>query len=237
MPAYQHYSFDLWLTLIRSNPLFKQQRASYFHQHYNSLHKPLEEVERIFRQVDQLGNSINEATGKNIGADELYLMAISLINDGQIALTDIGLPVLFADMEALLFKYMPLLYSDDTAPVLSQLKQTGCTMSILSNTGFIKGSTLCKVLNELGIGRYFDFQLYSDEAGLSKPNKAFFRLMLDEISALRYVPLDQIIHIGDNPRADIEGAQSVGINSLLVNSNDIAIKKLIYDAAQHLFVT
>ncbi|WP_448702414.1 HAD family hydrolase [Mucilaginibacter sp. AW1-3] len=237
MAMYQHYSFDLWLTLIRSNPLFKQRRALHFYHNYNSLQKPLEEVERIFRQVDLLGNSINEATGKNIDADELYLMVISLLNEGQVALTDIDLPALFTDMEALLFEYLPLLYSDDTAQVLSLLKQTGCSISILSNTGFIKGATLRKVLQKLDIARYFDFQLYSDEAGLSKPNKAFFELMLAEISKIRYVPLTQVIHIGDNPKADIWGAEAVGINSLLVNSNNIPVKNLITDAAQHLFTT
>jgi putative hydrolase of the HAD superfamily len=51
MPIYKHYSFDLWLTLIRSNPLFKQQRSRIFHQQYNTLGKPLEEVERIFARL------------------------------------------------------------------------------------------------------------------------------------------------------------------------------------------
>lgn len=237
MIAYTHYSFDLWLTLIKSNPLFKQRRSVYFFNNFNSLQKPLAEVERIFRQVDLMCNSINETTGKNIDADEMYLMVISLINDNQVCLPDIDLPTLFADMEKLLFECLPLLYSDDTAQVLAQLKQAGCTINILSNTGFIKGVTLRKVLHELDIAQYFDFQLYSDEAGLSKPNKAFFQLLLDKISAIRYVSLDQIIHIGDNPKADIWGAESVGINSLLVNSNNISIKNLIPDATQHLFAT
>lgn len=237
MAVYKHYSFDLWLTLIKSNPLFKQRRSLYFYHNYNSLQKPLEEVERIFRQVDLMCNSTNETTGKNIDADEMYLMVIALINDNQVCLPDVDLPGLFAQMEALLFECLPLLYSDDTAGVLRQLKQTGSTMSILSNTGFIKGATLRKVLQALDIAQYFDFQLYSDEAGLSKPNNAFFELMLDEISALRYVPLDEIIHIGDNPKADIWGANAVGINSLLVNSNNTSIKKLIPDATQHLFAT
>jgi len=236
--VYKHYSFDLWLTLIKSNPLFKQRRSVYFHGHFNSRQKPLEEVEHVFRQVDLMCNSINETTGKNIDADEMYLMVISQINDNQTCLPDVDMPALFAQMETLLFECLPLLYSDDTAKVLSHLKrQSDCTMSILSNTGFIKGATLRKVLKVLDIDQYFDFQLYSDEVGLSKPNKAFFQLMLDEISALRYVPLDQIIHIGDNPKADIWGAKSVCIDSLLVNSNNTSIKKLIPDAAQHLFVT
>jgi len=237
MIAYKHYSFDMWLTLIRSNPQFKQQRARYFHHKYNRLQKPLEEIERIFRQVDLLCTSVNEATGKNIDADELYLMVIGLINDGQFSLHDMDIATLFADMDNLLFEYLPILYSDDTAQVLAQLKQPGVTMSILSNTGFIKGNSLRQVIQKLGIAQYFDFQLYSDEAGLYKPNKAFFERMLSEIAAMRDIRLQDIIHIGDNPRTDVYGAGQVGINSMLVNSNNIGINKLVTHATSNVFAT
>ena len=32
---HEHYSFDLWLTLIKSNPLFKPARIEYFFENYN----------------------------------------------------------------------------------------------------------------------------------------------------------------------------------------------------------
>ncbi|MES2277648.1 MAG: HAD family hydrolase [Bacteroidota bacterium] len=236
MTAYKHYSFDLWLTLIKSNPLFKQQRSRIFHQQFNTLGKPLEEVERIFRQVDVMCNSINETTGKNIDAEEMYLMVISQINDNKICLQDIDVQTLYLQMEALIFEYLPVIYCDRTPEVLAYIKQNPAnTISILSNTGFIKGIILRKVLKQLGIDQYFDFQLYSDEAGLSKPNKAFFQLMLNEVSAIKQIELNEIIHIGDNPKADIWGADMAGISSLLVNSNNTSIVKLIPDATQHLF--
>jgi putative hydrolase of the HAD superfamily len=233
---YQHYSFDLWFTLIKSNPLFKQQRSRIFHEQYNTWCKPLEEVERIFRQVDVMVNTINETTGKNIDAEEMYLMVISLINDNKICLQDIDVQALYQQMETLLFEHMPLIYCDRTPEVLAFIKEhPDRTTNLLSNTGFIKGVTLRKVLNYLGIDRYFDFQLYSDEVGLSKPNKAFFQLMLDEVALLKNIEPKQIIHIGDNPKADIWGAEMVGISSLLVNSNNTSIIKLIPDATQHIF--
>ena len=73
MPFYQHYSFDLWLTLIKSNPHFKKERALFFHKHLNTKHKSIEEVEKTFRQVDLMSNATNEKTGQNISANELYL--------------------------------------------------------------------------------------------------------------------------------------------------------------------
>ena len=76
MQYYRHYSFDLWLTLIKSNPAFKTERTRIFFEDYNIAGKSIEEVAAAFRRVDLLGNAINERTGKNIDSDELYLMVI-----------------------------------------------------------------------------------------------------------------------------------------------------------------
>ncbi len=228
---YLHYSFDLWLTLIRSNPAFKEERALHFHRNFNYHKKPLDEVKRVFRQVDLMCNAVNESTGKNIDADEMYLMVISLINDNELNLTGIDVKKLYADMDKLLFNYLPYVYSPVTIEVLQHLKEKGgATFSLLSNTGFIKGATLKQILVALKMDQYFDFQLYSDEVGMSKPNPALFALMLQNIQKVNHptvIGLNDIIHIGDNPKADIEGAEAAGVKSLLINSNNKSILSLI----------
>ncbi|WP_316788058.1 HAD family hydrolase [Pedobacter frigoris] len=230
MPNYKHYSFDLWLTLIKSNPAFKAERAKYFHANFNSAGKSLEEVSVIFRQVDLMVNSINERTGKNIDADEMYLMVISIINNYSTAFQDIDIEGLYNEMEELVFNYMPVVYCSNSLDVLYQLKDSGhCTISLLSNTGFIRGKTLKKVLNHLELDVLLDFQLYSDEVRMSKPNLQFFQLMLDTIDKEKHpeLGLHEIIHVGDNPLADVKGAESIGIKSLLINSNHITISELL----------
>lgn len=233
MNHYKHYSFDLWLTLIRSNPAFKEQRTLYFHKNLNEKRKPVDEVAQIFRKVDLMCNAINERTQKNIDADEMYLIVIRMIHDHDIDLQQLDLTSLYADMEQLVFDYLPHTYSPDTIPVIKQLKsKQNTTLSILSNTGFIKGTTLRKVLKELGLYDFFDFQLYSDEEGLSKPSKQLFERVIDESRKLHKTSLmtNEIIHIGDNPVADIEGAYQVGINSILINTGNGTITDLInYD--------
>lgn len=231
MCGYQHFSFDLWLTLIRSNPLFKEERTKYFHQKFNFQHKTVSEIAAIFREVDLMVNVVNEKTGKNIDADEMYFMVISRINNGMLLLHDINWVLLEAEMEDLLYKHLPFVYSHETIKTLKHICQnTENTASILSNTGFISGKILRKVLNKLNLDSYFDFQLYSDEVGISKPNPDFFKLMLNQIAVIREtdsVNLNQIIHIGDNEIADIKGADSVGIHSLLINANHQTISSLI----------
>lgn len=229
MPFYKHYSFDLWLTLIKSNPAFKTERTKYFHAHYNSKKKTIEEVALVFRQVDLMVNAINEKTGKNIDADEMYLMVISIINDYSTDFLAVDTTTLYLEMEDLLLNNMPLLYNEDSLNVLKELKSSGLsTVNILSNTGFIKGKTLRKVLAHLQLTDLLDFQLYSDEVRLSKPNPEFFQLMLDTIDEDKHpeIGLHEIIHIGDNPIADVKGAKAMGINTLLINSNDLLISHL-----------
>jgi putative hydrolase of the HAD superfamily len=231
MPYYQHYSFDLWLTLIKSNPDYKIERTKIFHRDFNPARKSIDEVAKAFRQVDLMCNAVNECTGKNIDSDEMHLMVISLINDNQLNLNEIDTGKLYADMEALVLNYLPMVYAPVTIEVLDHLKQKdGSTLSLLSNTGFIKGAILKKILVELKMDQYFDFQLYSDEVGMSKPNPALFNLMLQNIKQInkeKDITLNSIIHIGDNPKADIEGANAAGIKSLLINSNNQSILSLI----------
>jgi putative hydrolase of the HAD superfamily len=230
MPYYQHYSFDLWLTLIKSNPEFKIQRTEIFHRDFNPYNKSIDEVAKVFRQVDLMCNAVNENTGKNIDSEEMHLMVISLINDNRLNIRDVDISKLYLDMEALLFNYLPVLYSPVTIEVIDHLKnKSGGTFSLLSNNGFIKGVTLKKVLSELKIDQYFDFQLYSDEAGMSKPNPAFFELMLQNIKRVNHpkqINLNNIIHVGDNPVTDIEGANTAGIKSMLINSGNQDITSL-----------
>jgi putative hydrolase of the HAD superfamily len=229
--VYKHYSFDLWFTLLKSNPEFKKQRALYFFKHYNPLQKTIEQVELVFRQVDIMCNSINEKTGDNIDAEEMYLMVIATLNNYSLANTEVDLKSLYQTMEQLLFNYMPQVYCPNTLPTLDNLKQkTQATFNILSNTAFVKGGTLRQVLNHVGLAPYFNFQLYSCELGFSKPNPKIFNFMLQEAALLQPNKLllpQQCLHIGDNVKADIWGAAQLNIASYQINTNQNTILNLL----------
>lgn len=231
MNVYRHYSFDLWMTLIKSNPTFKIERAKVFFKNFNDKGKSLEEVISAFKKVDTMCNAVNEKTGKNIDADEMHLMVVSLINDFETSFVNIDLPDLYKEMEQLLFNYMPIVYCNNTSSSLDKLKQeSNGTFNISSNTAFIKGSTLRKVLSALELSQFFEFQLYSDEIGISKPDKLFFELLLREVRKIELnkdILVTEILHIGDNPKADIEGASSIGMNCFQVNSNSATILSLL----------
>ncbi len=229
MSQYKHYSFDLWLTLIKSNPEFKQKRAEYFHKHFNRNRLTVDKISAIIREVDIMCNCSNEVVGKNIDAFEMYTMVLYKLGYDFAKLSFRDIQSLYHTIETMFFEYRPVMYSTDTVPALIKLKQDA-TLSILSNTGFIKGHTLVRLLNELGIDHLFTFKLFSDQMGISKPNNQVYLTLINAVNQYRAhnpVLQNEILHIGDNEKADYIGAQQSGINSLLINSNDKTIKDVL----------
>lgn len=68
-------------------------------------------------------------------------------------------------------------------------------------------------IRRLGLDRYFDFGFSAEMLGVGKPDPALFRAALD---AIRCSPA-QMVHVGDHPQHDIDGAQRLGIHTIWVN--------------------
>ena len=230
MQEIKHYSFDLWFTLIKSNPKFKEERAKFFHRNFTQNNASLAEVTGVFRQVDILCNATNEKTGGNITAEEMYCMVIHLLNDSLSILDSQSLSEIYSEVEQLIFHYPPEIFNPETYSVLDKLLESeGITMNLLSNTAFIKGITLRKVLHNLELSKYFKFEIYSDEVRMSKPNQDLYQYTFDEIRVLR--PEDEfkkknVLHVGDNPVSDIIGAKNFGFQAFQLNTNNYLISDI-----------
>lgn len=230
MKQYKHYSFDLWQTLIKSNPLFRQKRAEYFHSHFNRDNKSIQEIQDIISDIDKMVNIINEKTGCCMDALEMYAMLLFRLNYDMKHLLFRDLMAIYHITDQLFFDNPPSLYDEDTQRVLEELKKRGATISILSNTAFVRGTTLKRFLHTNDLWMLVDFEIYSDEAGLSKPNEHLFRHLLQYVHALRkHHPVrdTEIVHVGDSLSADIEGAKRIGIDAIQINSNDKTITHLL----------
>ena len=217
---YEHYSFDLWLTLIKSNPLFKPARIEYFFENYNFTKKTKVEIKKIFRKVDLMCNLINEKVGKNVDAMEMYLMVLYLLDEKDHGIDAIEMAELYQQMEELVLENTPILLNQNIRPTLIRIREQGATTSILSNTGFIKGTTLRKVLTKLKILDLFDFVIFSDEIDMSKPNDKIYELLYNEVKVLKKsnsINKEKIVHLGDNYTADYLGAKNFGFNAVFVD--------------------
>lgn len=212
---YSHLSFDLWLTLIKSNPEFKQKRNLLFKDFFEIEHG-IEKVNEVVRHYDVLCNNINEKTGLNIDTYEIYYLILGALDvDIEKNETD-KLLQFYEHTEELFLEYKPVLIYSDTQKLFEEIANQDKSMSILSNTAFIKGTTLRKLLEYYDLIDFFKFQIYSDEVGFSKPNSAIFQLVFDEINKYKKIEKKDVLHIGDNPIADYNGALKFGFNAHLL---------------------
>lgn len=214
LQKYQHFSFDMWLTIIRSHPAFKEERDRWL-RYYFSITAPLEEVRKAIRTVDLQANAESERTGLHIPQQVLFERVLTLLN---VPIDEnIDWEACFAEQETLFLHYMPQLLDPKIDELFAKIQSQGKTISLLSNTAFIKGKSLHKVLAYYGLASYFSFELYSDEEGIAKPNPAIFQKAYELTNALRPVEKTQWLHIGDNPIADIQGATNAGLCAFLIS--------------------
>ena len=214
---HNHFSFDLWLTLIRSNPEFKQKRNLLFKDFFE-INASIEKVSEVVRYYDVLCNNINEKTGLNLSTYEIYYLILGAL---EVNLESNGLERLAAfydETEALFFNNKPELIFPDIKLQFEEIVAEGKSINILSNTGFIKGKSLRKLISHYELADFISFQVYSDEVGFSKPNKEIFQLVFDRVKESKEIQKNKILHIGDNSIADYNGAVNFGFEAHLLKN-------------------
>ena len=101
-------------------------------------------------------------------------------------------------------------------PALKQLQDVGWTHVILSN----HVPELPDIVTTLGLSPYITRIFTSALLGYEKPHPQAFRYVLDELHNPAVVWM-----IGDNPEADIAGAEASGIPAILVRGIDRSARR------------
>ncbi|WP_309385215.1 HAD-IA family hydrolase [Cerasicoccus frondis] len=91
---------------------------------------------------------------------------------------------------------------------LAQLHAHGQRLFVLSNND----SRLRGIIDGLGIGQYFEAIFISAELGAEKPSPRIFELVREAIG----VDASELLHVGDSPVEDIQGALDAGWWAALV---------------------
>lgn len=97
--------------------------------------------------------------------------------------------------------------------MLKTLKANGYLLAVVSNW---RNQSLRSDLEQLGISSYFDYIADSSVEGVSKPNPAIFKIVLNHLNIKPY----EAVHIGDLYYSDVVGAQNAGINAILFDELD-----------------
>lgn len=98
---------------------------------------------------------------------------------------------------------------DGVAALLPRLAQR-YRLGLVCDTGLTPGRILRQWMASHDILQCFDRLTFSDELGVSKPHPQAF---LSTLEALGVSP-QAAVHIGDNPRTDVAGAQGVGMRAI-----------------------
>ena len=117
---------------------------------------------------------------------------------------------------------------DDTLPVLTDLRDEGWRHIILSN----HVPELQTLVEGLALSALVDEVLSSAVTGYEKPNPKAFELGREAAGNP-----EQLWMVGDNPEADVRGAESVGIPAILVRNDEAGATRFakdLYGVKSHL---
>jgi putative hydrolase of the HAD superfamily len=86
-------------------------------------------------------------------------------------------------------------------------------LGLVSDSGFTPGRILRKILQSLGVLKFFGCTVFSDEVGYNKPNPLIFSQTLKLLG----VQPEETIHVGDLLENDVAGAKLAGMISIWIN--------------------
>ena len=108
---------------------------------------------------------------------------------------------------------LPPRLNGDVISILQRMQDHVHRLGIVSNTGRTPGRVLRRLLRQLGIEEFFRATVFSDEVGWRKPDRRIFATASEMLG----VRSSSILHIGDNPEADVWGAKQAGMRALLLD--------------------
>jgi putative hydrolase of the HAD superfamily len=196
-------TFDLWGTLIINS---KEYEARLRNKRVDLMHAAVKgkiSTEDLVKALKESWTKIQSVRSelRDVPTSHQVDMVQTLLR------TDVDLEVPYT--EAVLHEFPTL--NPYTKKVLDYLNPK-TKIGLISNTGRTPGTVLRSVLERMGVLTYFDVTLFSNEVGVLKPHPDIFR----QASLTLSVPLSDMLHVGDDVTADIKGAQSAGMHTVLV---------------------
>ena len=107
-------------------------------------------------------------------------------------------------------KYIKLY--DGTEELLTALREAGKNVYLLTNA---QRSFTVPELKMLGLYDKFDGIVISSDEYVSKPDKAFYNIIIDRYSLNK----NETVMIGNDCTTDIQGSYNAGLDSLYIHSN------------------
>lgn len=207
---YETYIFDLYGTLVdihtEENSMGLWKKLAYFYGYYQAHYRPSELKKRYKELVSGKESDTHEAYPEI----DLCQVFRALYEEKGIIPED-SLVVHTGQMFRVLSTRYVKLYPG-TKKMLQELKAQNKKLYLLSNAQQIFTSY---ELHMLGIASYFDDIFISSDYGIKKPDRLFFYKLLEK----HHIDVKSSLFVGNDSKADIEGASNVGLDTFYVCSN------------------
>jgi len=106
---------------------------------------------------------------------------------------------------------------DDAIPILRELTSMGVKTAVVSNTPWGSPAELWREeMRLLGLKGLTDALIFCRDVGWRKPARQIFELALEMMDSTP----DQCLFVGDDPRWDVIGPESVGIEAVLIQREE-----------------
>jgi putative hydrolase of the HAD superfamily len=209
-------AFDLWETLLTDTPELSRRQERLRLERMEELlvargfAATADRIERAYRHLWHRCQELYWSVDRDIPCRtqiEHFLEALEL--DPQSFDNEVlaGLEEAYANAAV---EILPAIVPG-AAEVVRELKGRGLRVGLISNTGRTPGSALRRVLERLGLASFIDAMVFSNEHGRCKPETSIF----EELRRGLGVPYQETVFVGDNPYADVHGAQRCGMRGVL----------------------
>ncbi|MCK5157425.1 MAG: HAD family hydrolase [Spirochaetales bacterium] len=200
-------SFDFWGTIYHNEPSLSDKQK-------NVILQLLQEVS-IFTIGEALINEAFHSAWEKwdvcwkeqyhtLTVDEWLVMVLEYLH---VEISDDYMLDYCSKLQALLFTGNTKEIPGVRSVIESLAKQYN--LAIISDTGIESGKYLKNLLRYDTLN-YFDYYVFSNEFGRSKPHSSVFEALLTYFN----LHPEEVVHIGDSRRTDVEGAKSVGMHTI-----------------------
>jgi putative hydrolase of the HAD superfamily len=107
----------------------------------------------------------------------------------------------------------------DAETILSRLNSSGIRLGLISNFD----GRLRTILRQLDVAERFEHLVISSEVGAEKPSARIF----NEAARRFAVEPNEILHVGDDPEVDVDGARMAGLQALLVDHEKVMLSAVL----------
>lgn len=213
-------TFDMWETL-----LFERDGASALRAdaRCRNLARAVNKL-GIQVSVEEMSVAINETvssmltlweTNKDVACIDQIKLIIAKVSKGSSELKREWVNGLVSAYN-LSVREVPPYLNPEARTVLDDLKKRHKLIGFICNTGLTSGAGLRQFLADEGVAEYFSLMIFSEEIGVRKPDPRIFHLAAEKLG----VQPCEIVHVGDNLKADVWGAMNAGLKAIHFSSRE-----------------